>query len=424
MADASVTYISATDAPVSGSNVAPASAGATAGIAAVTLLGMSAMGISLPILPQRLNGDLGYSLTVVGWIIGLESVATLVTRPWTGRLTDRHGGQFAAIIGLVAMVFCGAAYTASDFLMDRGAAGHQVAAGLIVLGRILMGIGEGLVISGTGLWAVDRAGPKRVGRAVSWVGLGLFAGLSVGSTIGAWLDRGQPGGFFLACVVSTIVPLLSIGGALLIRPGAVVHRHDDAPVGPLLSLILLPGIGLFTNACGFAAITSFLALDYQAHGWTGLPLGSPGTGIAGFGAGHVVARILFSELSDHARSRWPAVSCLLVEALGLGVIWLAPTPLISLGGAVITGFGFSMGYPLLSLPVLSAVPPDRRGMALGLFDAFFDTGAGIAALCSGTVAHYLSLPRVFLIAALASLAGIIPLLVIPAARWRREASED
>ncbi|NHO31225.1 MFS transporter [Acetobacter fallax] len=408
---------------MSGSNVPPASSGATAGIASVTLLGMTAMGIALPILPQRLNGDLGYSLTIVGWIIGLESIATLLSRPWCGHLTDRRGGRFAAIAGLIAMIFCGLTYLASDFLMDYGAAGRQAAASLIVLGRIFMGIGEGLVISGTGLWAVDRAGPDRVGRAVSWVGLGLFAGLALGSAFGAWLDHGQPGGFALACAISTIIPLLGTGAALVIRPGTAARVHDSAPVAPLLSVILLPGLGLFANACGFAAITSFLALDYRAHGWAALPLGSAGVGIAGFGVGHVTARLLFSDLSDHVRSRWPVVTCLLVEALGLCMIWLAPTPLMALSGAVVTGFGFSMGYPLLTLPVLAAVPVVRRGMAFALFDAFFDTGAGFAALCSGTVAHYLSLPRVFLIAALVSLAGIIPLLMVPAMRWRRETPE-
>ncbi|GBR00945.1 MFS transporter [Acetobacter oeni] len=408
---------------MSGRNHASSGVAATAGIAGITLLGMTAMGIALPILPQRLNGDAGYSLTFVGWIIGLESIATLLSRPWCGHLTDRRGGQFAVVAGLVAMMFCGLAYTVSDFFLDAGVAGRRAATGLIVSGRIFMGIGEGLVISGTGLWAVDRAGPERVGRAVSWVGLGLFAGLALGSVFGAWLDHGQPGGFRLACVVSMLIPLVGIGVSFFIRPGSVTHHHDAAPIGPLLAVILLPGLGLFANACGFAAITSFLALDYEAHGWGVLPLGSAGTGIAGFGVGHVAARVLFSDLSDRVRSRWPAVMCLVVEALGLCVIWLAPTPVMALAGTVVTGFGFSMGYPLLNLPVLATVPAARRGMAFALFDAFFDSGAGIAALCSGTVARYFSLPGVFLVAALAALAGIVPLLMVPAARWRRETPE-
>lgn len=395
---------------------------AVAAISGLTTLGMMAMGMALPILPPRLHHDLGHSLTLVGWVIGLESLTTLLSRPWTGHVTDRHGGRFATRCGLILMALSGLSYVMSDWLLPLD--GDAVSLTFILCGRALMGMGEGLVISGTSLWAMDRAGPDRVGRAVSWVGLGLFAGLSMGSALGAWLDQGQEGGFLRASLVAALIPAAGLTASLFIRTRAPSGVHAAASLGPLLRAVLLPGLGLFANACGFAAVTSFLAIDYAVHDWTLLPFGSPGLGVAGFGAGHIIARLLFSDLSDRVSSRWPALSCLLAEALGLAIIWGAPSPLWALAGAIMTGFGFSMAYPLLTLPLLAAVPSSRRGMAFALFDGFFDSGAGLAALCSGSIAQYLALPSVFLAAALASLAGVIPLLMIPAARWARQRVES
>ncbi|GBQ94496.1 major facilitator superfamily transporter [Acetobacter nitrogenifigens DSM 23921 = NBRC 105050] len=397
---------------------APPSTSALATISFVTMLGMGTMGISLPILPPQLHLGYGYDLTTVGWVIGLESIATLISRPWSGRVADRRGGKSATLLGLGVMILCGLAYALSDFTNPATGAGRSLALLAIIVGRVLMGVGEGLLIAGSGLWGIDRAGPGRTGRAVSWVGLGMFAGLAIGSAAGAAIDYGQPHGFALAALASMLVPALAMAICAPIGAGALYHDHEPVSLRSMMSAVALPGFALLANACGFAAVTSFLALDYTAQGWTALPLGGTGTGVFGFGAGHVCARVLFSDVTDRIRGPWLAVACLLVQAVGLATIWQAGTPLMALIGAIVTGFGFSMVYPLLTVPVFSAVPAQKRGTALGLFDGFFDAGAGVAALASGVVAHYLALPQVFLVVSATALAGVAPVLLVPRERWR------
>ncbi|MCH4022711.1 MAG: MFS transporter [Acetobacter sp.] len=400
--------------------------GSLLALATVSLLcfsGMASLGVVLPVLPARLHLTQGYGLTMVGCVIGLESLSTLLSRAWAGVWTDRHGGRRATIFGLAIMALSGVAC-----LLSAGAdlcgpvIGAAIGLALILASRVLLGVGEGLLIAGSALWAIDRAGKAREGLAVSWNGLGMFAGMAVGSAIGAWIYQRFHAGFLAASCVAVLIPMLGVLLAYPLRDTKIAAEHVGASrdeIRIVIRAIIKPGLGLLANAMGFAALTSFLVLDYKANGWGSLPWGGSGTGIAAFGAGHVFARLLFSNLSDRVRSPWPVTLCLLTEAFGLCGIWLSSGPGMAAVMAGLTGFGFSMGYPFLSRPVLNSVPVHRRGLALGLFDGFFDVGAGSAALCSGVIAQYLNLNVVFALVAVAVVAGLVPVFSISREAWRR-----
>jgi predicted MFS family arabinose efflux permease len=93
----------------------------------------------------------------------------------------------------------------------------------------------------------------------------------------------------------------------------------------------------------------------------------------------------------------------LVEALGLGLIELAPGLALALTGAVLTGLGYSLVYPGMGVEAVRRVPADSRGLAMGAYTAFLDVALGFGTPALGLLANVAGLGAVFLASAVAAL---------------------
>ncbi|MFX8285821.1 hypothetical protein ABTL53_19980, partial [Acinetobacter baumannii] len=74
------------------------------------------------------------------------------------------------VVSLAALV-----YLLAEVLEPR------LALAVLVVARILTGVGEGMIVTGGGTWAVALAGLERAGRAMTWIGLAMFGGVIVGA---------------------------------------------------------------------------------------------------------------------------------------------------------------------------------------------------------------------------------------------------
>jgi nitrate/nitrite transporter NarK len=84
-----------------------------AGLTPVVLavfLGFLAVSVPLGALSLELGDNLGFGAIVVGSVIGLQSLATLLTRHQAGPLCDRRGPRRAVLIGLPLAASSGVAY--------------------------------------------------------------------------------------------------------------------------------------------------------------------------------------------------------------------------------------------------------------------------------------------------------------------------
>jgi len=107
-------------------------------------VGYLVVGMALPVLPLHVHDDLGFGPFVVGLVSGGQFLAALVSRLWAGHLADTRGSRHAVLAGLVAVMGGGGCYLFSLLFL------HQpvVAVGIILLGRVLLGGAESLVITG------------------------------------------------------------------------------------------------------------------------------------------------------------------------------------------------------------------------------------------------------------------------------------
>ena len=368
----------------------------TRGLLSFTLaifLGFLAVGIPLPVLPGFLHDDLRYGSVVVGAAVGIQSLATLLSRQLAGRLCDTHRPKRVSLFGFAAAGFAGLCYLLALALSAH--AGPSLAA--LLLGRVVLGFGESLFITALIAWSIARVGSAHTGRAMAWSGIAMYGALAVGAPLGVALEA--HGGFGLVAACAVLCPLLGGSLAAFWRDAPVAAR-DERSFARVVGAIWMPGLAMALASTGVGTITAFLALRYRAAGWS-----NPGLALTGFGAAYILVRLCFAGLPDRWGGTRTALVSLAIEALGLIALWQADSALAAFAGAVLTGLGYSLVFPSLGVEAVRRVP-DSRGLVLGAYLACFDLGLAIAGPAAGLVIQLLGLPAAFAAAALAACAGL------------------
>lgn len=359
-----------------------------------------AMGLPLTILPVHVHQTLGFGSFVVGLVIGVQSWATLLTRHAAGTRADQRGPRSATALGLWLSALAGTLFATSEV-----AHVPALALALIVAGRLLLGVGESLVITGALSWGVALAGRERSGVVMSWVGVAMYGALAAGAPLGSAIaDRL---GFAGAAAATALSPVLGVGALRLAR--------GVAPVGGVrlgfyrvIRLILLPGSGLAFGALGFGSIAAFSALRFAEAGWSHAALA-----LSAFGAAYVLARVLFARLPDRLGGARVAMASAALAAAGQLGLWLATSGAVAIAAAALTGLGFSLAFPAFGVEAVRRVPPQSRGVALGAYSACFDLSMGLGVPLLGIVVGLHGYQAAFGVGSIAALSS----LVVAVALW-------
>ncbi len=363
---------------------------AFAGIFVVTGLGLLSVGATLPVIPRYVQGPIGGSDFSVGLVTGAFAITGLACRPIAGNLADRTGRRRVVIIGALLTAVAGALY-----FVPAGVPG-------LVVARLFLGAGEGMVYTAGSAWVVDLAPPERRGRVIGLYGLAIWGGLSLGPPIGELILRASS--FEMVWAFAMAAPLL---GALIAWriPDPFVNREPEPIEARTLieRKSLLPGVGLALGTVGYAAVAAFLVLHLDERG-----IGHGAAVFAAFAATVVLARVLGGGLPDRIGSVPCIIGAGVVEAAGLIAIMLAESLPLAVAGALAMGAAFSMLLPSLALLVINRVPESRRGAAMGTFTAFFDVGVGVGSVAAGIAASIGGYPAAFGLAAIAAVC-LIPL---------------
>jgi MFS family permease len=348
------------------------------------------IGLPLPVLPGFVHDNLGLGSVLAGATISVQYVATLFSRSQAGRLADTIGPKRTVTIGLIA---CGA----SGLLMLAAVACEAwpfVSLAVLVLSRLTLGLGESCVGTGAILWGIGRVGTTHNARVISWNGIATYGALAIGAPVGATLSHTF--GPWTLGVATVAVGAFGVYCARRLAPVPLVHGKRMGYASVFVR-VLPHGLALAFGTAGFGSIATFIALYYMARGWPHAALA-----LTLFGTFFIGSRLLFANtIRTYGGSRVAVVS-LLVECVGLLLLWLAHAPHAALVGASLTGFGFALVFPALGVEVVDLVPPASRGTALSAYSVFFDLSLGIMGPLAGYVAGAFGYPSVFLLAAIAA----------------------
>jgi MFS family permease len=345
-------------------------------------------GVAIPVLPLHVHQGLGLGTFVVGLVTGSQFAASLVSRVWSGHYADSRGAKRAVIAGLVAAAVSGLLYLLSLQFVTAPVTSVAV----LLLGRALLGGAESFIITGALSWGLALVAPQNSGKVIAWVGTAMYAAFAVGAPAGTALYARF--GFGVIALATTVVPLATLLMIAPLRPIAPLRRPQP-PLATVAGAVLLPGIGVSLSSLGFGAITTFSTLLFVDRGWTPAWIA-----LTAFTTAFILARVAFGHLPDRMGGARVASASVLMEAVGLALIWIAPGSGLAAAGAVLTGLGYALVYPGLGLEAVRRVPPQSRGLAMGTYTAFFDLGIGITSPVLGLIAGAAGLKSVFLSSAL------------------------
>jgi MFS family permease len=363
------------------------------GIIAALFCGYLAVGLPLPVIPLFVHDKLGFGNLIVGLVIGIQFLATVLTRGYAGRLTDHHGGKRSALQGAAVCVIGGLLY----LIAAMPAFSPTISLVIIVVGRLVAGFGESQFVTGCVSWSIASVGPQRAGMSMSWTGIAMFAALAIGAPIGMALY--QTHGLEAAMVACIVAPL--IAAVIAFRELSYTSPAGRRlPFSAVIGQIWREGFGLMLQGVGLSGLTAFASLYFAARNWD-----HAGLVMTAFGIGFIFVRVVLGSLPDRMNGYRVAFWSLVVEAIGQTMLWGAPHEIVALAGALVTGLGCALVFPALGVEALKRVLPANRGSAMGAFVAFLDIAYGLSGPAAGVIAGQFGYTAVYLFGAVCALLG-------------------
>jgi MFS family permease len=358
-----------------------------------------AVAMPLPVLSLYAKAELGLDNWLGGLAVGCAFISTLISRPYAGNAADRFAKPCAVRGVWLYFLASGVCLLSGLNLLPA-----TLRYGILVIGRLLLGVGESYTMVGMISWCIAVLGPENSGKVISVVGMSLYGSLAAGGPLGLFLYKWA--GFKGLMFFSLCTPL--IGYAIMrgitadeMRGGA----EERQPLTRIVGHIWQCGAAICLQGVGFAVIGAFFAAYFLSRGWP-----SAGMGLSAFGGGFVLVRLLFGWLPDKKGGWMVTVISLIIEATGQYLLWGSQEVWQALVGAFLTGLGCSLVFPSLGVEVIRRVEPESRGLAVGLFAAFQDLSYAISAPLTGLLADHFGYPAVFLAGGISATAAIILML--------------
>jgi MFS family permease len=359
-----------------------------------TFIAFLCIGLPIAVIPGYVHDQLGFSAVIAGVAIGSQYLATLLSRPLAGRVADSIGTKRAIIYGLSGIIFSGL-LTLLATLLDNL---PVVSLTILIIGRVFLGVAQGLIGVGTISWCIGQVGTEHTARAISWNGIASYGAIAIGAPVGVVMVDAL--GFISLGIALSVISLLAL---VLIRnkPSVPVISGERLPFWSVFGRVAPYGVSLTLASIGYGTLTTFITLFYLSRGWHGAAYC-----LTVFGVCFILSRLIFINAINRFGGFNAAIACMAIETLGLVLLWISPTTTVALIGAGLTGFGLSLVYPALGVEAIKQVPTSSRGAGLSAYAVFFDLALAIAGPVMGSVALGLGYAWIFFCAAVLSVAGL------------------
>jgi predicted MFS family arabinose efflux permease len=273
-----------------------------------------------------------------------------------------------------------AACTASGGLLVGAAVMHRspiVSLGILILSRLILGVGESLGSTGSTLWAITSAGSEHTAKVISYNGIATYGAMALGAPLGVVMD--QQWGLESIGLLTIFVGVFSF--AFASRKSAVpVVVGEHLPFAHVFGRVAPHGLALAAGGVGYSVLATFVTLFYVSRHWDGAALC-----LTAFGVAFILARLLFIRTIDRFGGFPVATTCLAVESVGEILLWRAPA---------------------LGVEAVRRVADNNRGTALGVYTAFADVSFFLTGPMAGAVIGKFGYSSVFLFALISVLTSL------------------
>lgn len=363
-------------------------------------IGYLPLALTLPVLPGYVTDGIHGGPADVGAVVGGYALTALLFRPFAGALMNRLGARTLTIGGTVLVVLATVCYPLAATV------------GQLVVLRLVMGAGLGVMLTATSIWPVQLVGPDRQGWALGMGGGVIYLAIGLGAPVGTLVERAV--GPTATFVIAGLVALLVVPIAVRVPEArATVEAERSAiTVGRALVGTALPGVALVFTAFGFAAVASFAVAKFDAVGVAG-----GAAVVTAYSLTVVVLRVAGTWIRWEATGPWALAGLFLVEALGVALLGVSDSLAVGVLGGVLIGVGMWQIYPVLGVFVVRSVSGRQRAAALATFGACFTVGLAAGSGGLGLVAEAAGYRVMFLVCA--ACIGLGLLVAVAAARVAR-----
>src|SRR6202167_4891233 len=274
------------------------------------------IGLPLAVLPAFVHLRMGMHAALAGLVISIQYIATFLSRPWAGRISDHAGARVSVLWGMTACTLSGLLLLAAAAL--RFSPSLTLVA--LILSRLALGVGESLGSTGATLWGITSAGPKHTARVIAFNGMATYGGLALGAPLGVILD--QHWGLASLGLLTTLLCAASFLLAQRKSPVAITPG-EHLPFRDVLGRIAPHGMALALGGIGYSVLATFVTLYYLSRHWD--PNGAA-LCLTLLRCAFIAGRLLFSEAINRFGGYPACIVCMSVESIGVLCIWGAGSP--------------------------------------------------------------------------------------------------
>jgi EmrB/QacA subfamily drug resistance transporter len=196
---------------------------------------------------RTLSNDFHSSLETIQWVVTGYMLALATVIPLTGWASERFGTKRVWLAAVVV------------FLMGSALSGAAWSDTSLIVFRVLQGFGGGMIMPVGMTILAQAAGPSRVGRVMSIVGVPMLLGPVLGPVLGGWLVQD----FSWRWIFYINIPIGLVAVAMAIRLLPSSHKRTANEFDLRGFLLLSPGLALFVYGLAQVAAKGDLQNTYS-----------------------------------------------------------------------------------------------------------------------------------------------------------------
>jgi EmrB/QacA subfamily drug resistance transporter len=216
-------------------------------VASVVVLGAVMSILDVTVVNVAINTlavDFHTQLSTIQWVATGYTLALATVIPLTGWAADRFGTKRLYILS-IGLFMCGSALSGAAWSAES-----------LIAFRVLQGLGGGMIMP-AGMTILTRAaGPQRVGRVMSIIGVPMLLGPIFGPILGGWLVDDISWRWIFYINVPIGIVALAAATRILPKDRPEPHHRLDALGLALLSpglALLIYGLANTSSSGGFGA---------------------------------------------------------------------------------------------------------------------------------------------------------------------------
>jgi MFS family permease len=343
-----------------------------------------------------------------GWIIALFTLTAGISRPFSGKLTDRAGRIPAMIFGSVVCFIAGFLYPFALTVFT------------FLLLRLFHGFSTGFKPTGTAAYVADLSPPEKRGEAMGVQGFFGSIGMASGPILGSFLaDHYSINTMFVVSSLFALASVIVILGMkeTLPNPQKFNLKVFKISKSDLLEPAVFPAaVVILLNVFAYGVVLTLIP-DLSIH----LGIKNKGLYFAIFTIFSLLVRILGGKASDkYGRIPVLFVSAILITMALFFTALATESKLMFYISAAVYGLGLGINTPTAFAWTVDLISENIRGKGLATSYIAMEMGIGLGAVFSGYIynGNTDNFFKTFLTASLMSVSSIIFLWIYLARKKR------